>query len=132
MAHSLEVRVPFLSQSYRRESHRLPMDWRLSLGGEEKAALRVAAAQTRLQANIVSRPKLPAGRATSLNLLKHYSMNSFPSSDAIIGYPLLAGALKNQPEIALGLGLFEAIHIHGEGLDKPSISTADLLSMVIE
>jgi hypothetical protein len=54
-----------------------------------------------------------------------------PYSDAVIErHPLLSGALKTQPEIALGLGLFEAIHIHGEGLDKPSISTVDLLSVV--
>ena len=133
MAHSLEVRVPFLSQSHRRESHRLPMDWRLPLGGEEKAALRAAAAQTRLPRNIVSRPKLPAGRATSPQLIETLLDEFLPSSDAIIQrYPLLAGALKHQPEIALGLGLFEAIHIHGEGLDKPSISTADLLSTVIQ
>ena len=29
MAHSLEVRVPFLSQSHRQASHQLPMEWRL-------------------------------------------------------------------------------------------------------
>ena len=131
MAHSLEVRVPFLSQSHRQESNRLPMKWRLPSNGEEKAALRAAAAKTSLPRNIVSRPKLSAGRATSPRLIETLLNDLKPYSDAVIErHPLLSGALKTQPEIALGLGLFEAIHIHGEGLDKPSISTVDLLSVV--
>ena len=38
MAHSLEVRVPFLSSSHRQASHRLPMKWRLPSEGEEKSS----------------------------------------------------------------------------------------------
>jgi asparagine synthase (glutamine-hydrolysing) len=132
MAHSLEVRVPFLSSSHRQASHRLPMDWRLPSNGDEKAALRSAAALTSLPRNIVHRPKLPAGRATSPSLIDSLLNDFKPQSEAIIArYPLLAGALNTQPEIALGLGLFEAMHLHGDGRHKPNGSTYDLLSEVI-
>ncbi|MBT3440869.1 MAG: asparagine synthase (glutamine-hydrolyzing) [Euryarchaeota archaeon] len=132
MAHSLEVRVPFLSSSHRQASHRLPMDWRLPSNGDEKAALRSAAALTSLPRNIVYRPKLPAGRATSPSLIDSLLNDFKPQSEAIIArYPLLAGALNTQPEIALGLGLFEAMHLHGDGRRKPNGSTYDLLSEVI-
>ena len=131
MAHSLEVRVPFLSSSHRKASHRLPMDWRLPVNGDEKAALRSAAGLTSLPRNIVHRPKLPAGRATSPGLIDTL-LNDFKSqTDAIIArYPLLAGALNTQHEIALGLGLFEAMHILGDGHRKPTGSTYDLLNEV--
>ena len=132
MAHSLEVRVPFLSSSHRQASHRLPMDWRLPPSGDEKAALRSAAALTSLPRNIVHRPKLPAGRATSPSLIDSLLNDFKPQSEAIIArYPLLAGALNTQPEIALGLGLFEAMHLLGDGQRKPNGSTYDLLNEVI-
>ena len=132
MAHSLEVRVPFLSSSHRMASHRLPMDWRLPVNGDEKAALRSAAGLTSLPRNIVHRPKLPAGRATSPSLIESLLNDFKPQSEAIIArYPLLAGALNTQHEIALGLGLFEAMHILGDGHRKPTGSTYDLLNEVI-
>lgn len=132
MAHSLEVRVPFLSSSHRQASHQLPMDWRLPSSGDEKAALRSAAALTSLPRNIVHRPKLPAGRATSPSLIDSLLNDFKPQSEAIIArYPKLAGALNTQPEIALGLGLFEAMHLLGDGRRKPNGSTYDLLNEVI-
>ncbi|MEC7280412.1 MAG: asparagine synthase C-terminal domain-containing protein, partial [Candidatus Thermoplasmatota archaeon] len=48
MAHSLEVRVPFLGQAHRTASYALPMDWKRSAHREEKAALRRAADLTNL------------------------------------------------------------------------------------
>ncbi|MBT7460182.1 MAG: asparagine synthase (glutamine-hydrolyzing) [Euryarchaeota archaeon] len=72
MAHSLEVRVPFLGKSHREASSKLPMDWRLPNNMEEKAALRAAADLTNLPKDIVRRPKLPAGTATSPSLLKNF------------------------------------------------------------
>ena len=69
MAHGLEVRVPFLGSRHRKASNKLPMDWRLPDSGEEKAALRAAAQLTSLPKEIVSRPKLPAGRATSPKMI---------------------------------------------------------------
>ena len=70
MAHSLEVRVPFLGKSHRQASHKLPMQWRLPPSFEEKIALRRAADLTKLPAEIVRRPKLPAGTSTSPMLLQ--------------------------------------------------------------
>jgi asparagine synthase (glutamine-hydrolysing) len=132
MAHSLEVRVPFLSSSHRQASHRLPMEWRLSSSGDEKVALRAAASLTSLPKHIVNRPKLPAGRATSPTLIDNLLAEYKPQTDAIImRYPLISGALKTQPDIALGLGLFEAVHILDRGARKPSGSTMDLLNEVI-
>ena len=121
MAHSLEVRVPFLSASHREASHRLPMEWRLPLHGEEKAALRAAASLTSLPKHIVRRPKLPAGRATSPQLIDRLLAEFKPQTDALVGrYAPFSGALKTQPEIALGLGLFEAVHILDRGSKKPT------------
>ena len=132
MAHSLEVRVPFLSSSHRQASHQLPMDWRLPSNGDEKAALRSAAALTSLPRNIVHRPKLPAGRATSPGLIDSLLNDFKPQCEAIIArYPKISGALNTQPEIALGLGLFEAMHLLGDGRRKPNGSTYDLLNEVI-
>jgi len=132
MAHSLEVRVPFLSKSHRQASHQLPMEWRLPANGDEKLALRAAASLTSLPKHIVRRPKLPAGRATSPTLIDNLLAEYKPQTDALVHrYPLLSGALKTQPDIALGLGLFEAVHILDRGARKPSGSTVDLLNEVI-
>jgi asparagine synthetase B (glutamine-hydrolysing) len=132
MAHSLEVRVPFLSSSHRQASHRLPMEWRLPSNGDEKVALRAAASLTSLPKHIVNRPKLPAGRATSPTLIDNLLAEYKPQTDAIIKrYPLISGALITQPDIALGLGLFEAVHILDRGARKPAGSTMDLLNEVI-
>ena len=132
MAHSLEVRVPFLSASHREASHRLPMEWRLPSHGEEKAALRAAASLTSLPEHIVRRPKLPAGRATSPQLIDRLLAEFRPQTDALVErYAPFSGALKTQPEIALGLGLFEAVHIFDRGSKKPTGSAYDLLSEVI-
>jgi asparagine synthetase B (glutamine-hydrolysing) len=132
MAHSLEVRVPFLSKSHRQASHQLPMEWRLPANGDEKLALRAAASLTSLPKHIVRRPKLPAGRATSPTLIDNLLAEYKPQTDALVHrYPLLSGALKTQHDIALGLGLFEAVHILDRGARKPSGSTMDLLNEVI-
>ena len=72
MAHSLEVRVPFLGKAHRAAAYGLPNDWKRSDGREEKAALRKAAELTKLPAEIVRRPKLPAGRATSPSMLERF------------------------------------------------------------
>ena len=132
MAHSLEVRVPFLSSSHRQASHNLPMEWRLPSSGDEKIALRAAASLTSLPKHIVGRPKLPAGRATSPTLIDNLLAEYKPQTEAILTrYPLLSGALKTQHDIALGLGLFEAVHILDRGARKPTGSTMDLLNEVI-
>ena len=52
MAHSLEVRVPFLGRPHLESSNTLPMEWRLPPNHEEKAALREAANLTGLPKEI--------------------------------------------------------------------------------
>tara|TARA_B110001450_G_scaffold252526_1_gene274451 strand:+ start:1374 stop:3158 length:1785 start_codon:yes stop_codon:yes gene_type:complete len=132
MAHSLEVRVPFLGQPHRQASSALPMDWRLPKSLEEKAALRAAADLTRLPNEIVRRPKLPAGRATSPTLINTLIEELKPRGDAVLKrYPMLSKAFKGQPELAIGIGLFEAIHILDRGASKPTASAVDLLDEVI-
>jgi hypothetical protein len=46
-------------------------------------------------------------------------------------HPLLSGAFKGQPELAIGIGLFEAIHILDRGVSKPNKSAIALLDEVI-
>ena len=112
MAHGLEVRVPFLGSRHRSASNKLPMNWRLPETGYEKAALRAAADLTDLPKEIVRRPKLPAGRATSPKMIDSLISDLMPFVDSIAKkHPVIEKALLKQPEICLGLGLFESMHI---------------------
>ena len=112
MANSLEVRVPFLGQQHRQHSYRLPTDWRLPNDGLEKAALRSAARLTKLPKSITDRPKLPAGTATSPNQLRQFLTEFSHLAGAVAEkYPKFSKLLNNQPDMAIGLGLFEALHI---------------------
>ncbi|MBT6923941.1 MAG: asparagine synthase (glutamine-hydrolyzing) [Euryarchaeota archaeon] len=132
MAHSLEVRVPFLGSAHRKATNNLPMEWRLPASLEEKAALRAAADLTRLPPEIVRRPKLPAGRATSPGLITTLIEELRPRGDEVLKrYPRLAKAFKGQPELAIGIGLFEAIHILDRGALRPQKSAVALLDEVI-
>jgi asparagine synthase (glutamine-hydrolysing) len=132
MAHSLEVRVPFLGKSHREASSKLPMDWRLPKNMEEKAALRAAADLTNLPKEIVRRPKLPAGTATSPSLLKAFLSELKPRGDEICKkYSKFTKVLEGQPELAIGLGLFEAMHILDDGRSKRRGSAIELLDEVI-
>ena len=132
MAHSLEVRVPFLGSRHRLASSKLPMDWKLPPSLEEKAALRAAADLTKLPKEIVRRPKLPAGRATSPRMIDSLMGELSPYVEGIAKkYSNLERALIKQPEIAVGLGLFEAMHIIDGGRSKRNGSVTDLLEEVI-
>ena len=132
MAHSLEVRVPFLGSQHRRVSNRLPMDWRLPPSMEEKAALRKAADLTDLPSEIVRRPKLPAGRATSPKMIDMVLAElETRVQDIAARHPTMEKALLKQPDIAIGLGLFEAMHILDGGRSKRSGDASSLLDEVI-
>jgi asparagine synthase (glutamine-hydrolysing) len=132
MAHSLEVRVPFLGSRHRLASSKLPMDWKLPPSLEEKAALRAAADLTKLPKEIVRRPKLPAGRATSPRMIDSLMSELSPYVDDIANkYRNMERALVKQPEIAIGLGLFEAMHIIDGGRSKRIGNVTDLLEEVI-
>lgn len=116
MAHSLEVRVPFLGRPHRHHSQSLPMEWRLPDHHLEKLALRKAAALTSLPASIVDRPKLPAGRATSPTMIDSFLAGYRSQTDELMQkYAEWAPVLKGQEELALGLGLFEAMHLSNDG-----------------
>ncbi|MBT4065936.1 MAG: asparagine synthase (glutamine-hydrolyzing) [Euryarchaeota archaeon] len=132
MAHSLEVRVPFLGSRHREDSNKLPMDWRLPPSHDEKAALRSAAELTNLPTEIVRRPKMPAGRATSPRMIDSVldELNYFVEPIAN-RYPRLKRALIKQPEIAIGLGLFESMHILDGGISKRSGDLTSLLEEVV-
>ena len=118
MAHGLEVRVPFLGTAHRRASHTLPLDWRIR-GSREKLALRAAAALTDLPKSIVKRPKLPAGTATSPTLLANLLDELRPhAADWAARRPTLERILKTQPDMAIGLRLFESLHIVDGGIGR--------------
>ena len=131
MANSVEVRVPFLGQEHRRESYRLPSKWRLPKDGLEKAALRSAAKLTRLPNEIIDRPKLPAGTATSPNQLSGFlSEFSQRAQELSLKYDKFTKVLQKQPGMAIGLGLFEALHIIEPYYKRSKISTVGLLDEV--
>ncbi len=133
MAHSLEVRVPFLGKTHREQSYALPTDWRLPNNGLEKAALRSAARLTALPREITDRPKLPAGTATSPNQLKSFlSEYSDLSVSLAEKYGKFTKLLHQQPDMALGLGLFEALHIIEPHHTRSSYSIESLVEEVLE
>jgi asparagine synthase (glutamine-hydrolysing) len=132
MAHGLEVRVPFLGSSHRNASHKLPMEWRLPTNLVEKAALRKAADLTKLPEEIVRRPKLPAGRATSPKMIDNLLVELQPRVAELASQePSMEKALLKQPDIAIGLGLFKAMHIIDGGRSKPKGDVTALLDEVI-
>jgi asparagine synthase (glutamine-hydrolysing) len=133
MAHSLEVRVPFLGKSHREQSYSLPADWRLPSNGLEKAALRSAARLTALPREITDRPKLPAGTATSPNQLKSFlSEYSDLSISLAKKYGKFTKLLHQQPDMALGLGMFEALHIIEPHHTRSNYSIESLVEEVLE
>ena len=129
MSHGLEVRVPFLSRQHLELSSKLPMDWRFKQGHMEKRALREAAALTNLPRNIVSRPKLPAGTATSPGLINSIINELKPN---IIEWnaetPHLAPLLDKMPDIAIGFRLFCSLHLQPNA--KSLNTNTDLFSLL--
>lgn len=133
MAHSLEVRVPFLGRAHRQASSKLPMDWRLGPDMEEKAALRCAADLTELPSEIVRRPKLPAGTATAPTMLKQLMSELAPRAKVIAEQSgVLKKVLLDQPDMAIGFGLFKAMHILDGGRSAKSGDISSLLDEVIQ
>ena len=132
MAHSLEVRVPFLGRSHRKDAFELPMNQRLPADGLEKKALREAASRTSLPRSVVERKKLPAGTATSPTLLSNCLNEYSAQIDEIASrWSFCESLLRHQPEITLGLGLFESLHLIEYDSPQHHRSIDDLLSEVI-
>ena len=127
MAHGLEVRVPFLGSEHRKESQKIPLDWRVR-GDREKLALRAAAALTDLPDSIVNRPKLPAGTATTPTLLNDLLLELRPHAEEWSSrYPGIKRILRHQPDMSIGLRLFESLHIIDGGVGRENKSLWDLL-----
>lgn len=125
MAHGLEVRVPFLGRAHRKMAHTLPLDWRVR-GSDEKLALRAAAALTDLPPDIVSRPKLAAGTATTPTLLAELLTELRPrAQEWAAAHPRLERMLAKQPDMAIGLRLFESLHLvdGGRGREGKDLMT---------
>ena len=132
MAHSLEVRVPFLGAPHLNAANGLPMEWRLPPSMEEKAALREAANLTGLPKEIVRRPKMPAGRATSPTMLQTFLAEYSSETEQLMAkYESLSPIFKGQSELALGLGLFESMHLNNGGRVKRGGDIHTLLSEVL-
>ena len=88
------------------------MNQRMPSEGLEKKALRKAASLTSLPKSVVERKKLPAGTATSPTLLSS-CLNEYSAQIEEISsrWNFCEPLLRHQPEIALGLGLFESLHL---------------------
>ena len=134
MAHGLEVRVPFLGKTHWNESRQIPFDWRLSPNakhGDEKLALRHAAKLTGLPTSITERAKLPAGKATSPslfdNFISEYESYLDPLKERYVEQSKL---LTKQPELLLGLGLFESLII-GQDEFSANKTVDEILSNLI-
>ncbi len=127
MAHGLEVRVPFLGETHVTASSQIPVAWKLS-SGSEKLGLREAARLTKLPIDIVNRPKLPAGRATSPalidNLLDELKGHAQEYSNDI---PMISKMFNGQPEISIGLRLFRSLHLTDGGVGR---ECKDLLTLL--
>ena len=127
MAQGLEARVPFLGMSHANLANQLPLSWRLS-NDDEKMALRAAADLTSLPKEIVRRPKLPAGTATSPTLVSEI-INSLSdrAEDWAKQYGNLSKQLLDQPDMAIGMRIFHAMHLTESG---PKPRSGDLLDIL--
>jgi len=127
MAQALEARVPFLGMSHANLANKLPLSWRLS-DKDEKMALRAAADLTTLPKEIVRRPKLPAGTATSPTLVSELITTlSDRASDWAKEYGALTRQLLDQPDMAIGMRIFHAMHLTETG---PKQRKGDLLDVL--
>ena len=127
MAQAIEARVPFLGMSHAKLANQLPLSWRLS-NDDEKMALRAAADLTSLPKEIIRRPKLPAGTATSPTLVSEI-INSLSTraEDWASEYGVLSKQLLAQPDMAIGMRIFHAMHLTESG---PKQRTGDLLDVL--
>ena len=127
MAQAIEARVPFLGMSHAKLANQLPLSWRLS-NDDEKMALRAAADLTSLPKEIIRRPKLPAGTATSPTLVSEI-INSLSNraEDWAKEYGVLSKQLLAQPDMAIGMRIFHAMHLTETG---PKQRKGDLLDVL--
>ncbi len=114
MAHSLEVRVPFLSRPLHRASRAVPWGWKLQ-GDIEKWVLRKALEDVGMPKDLVWRRKVPAGRATGPGVMKgfeDYAAKLVPQQ-AMKQHPL-AGAFRLPAEQLL-FDLWREVFVERDG-----------------
>ena len=123
MAFGVEARIPFLSKEHRTISHEIPINWKIN-SDDEKLALRYAASLTDLPKDIVNRPKMPAGTATTPNIIKDLISELTPhAKEWSSEYGKLSSMLMKQPDMAIGMRIFHAMHLtdNEKGFRKGSI-----------
>ncbi len=130
MCFGMEVRVPFLGKKHRDESHKIPINWKIS-DTNEKMALREAAKLSGLPSRIINRPKMPAGTATSPSLFNSFMDEMIPhAKDWAHDYGILTEQLLKQPDMAIGLRLFHSIHLTQRDNPPTNKNTLDILDDV--
>ena len=130
MAFGLEARVPFLNYGHRHESYKVPLNWKVS-HKEEKMALREAAKLTKLPKIVTSRPKMPAGTATTPTLLSSFMEELTPHAiEWSKEYGILSDILRKQPDMAVGIRLFHSLHMTERGANFSKNNLMDLLEDV--
>ena len=128
MAQGLEVRVPFLGKQHVMASNSLPRDMLIS-DSKEKVALRQASSLSSLPETIVERPKLPAGTATTPDLVSSLIEELTPHAmEWSSEYGNLAPILRDQPDMAIGIRLFHSIHF----TDNPSLRKSKSLMELLD
>ena len=86
---------------------------------------------TKLPKRITDRPKLPAGTATSQINLIHFTEYADHSRDLSKHYQKFTKVFEKQPDMALGLGLFEALHIIEPHHKRNNYSIESLIEEVL-
>ncbi len=130
MAFGVEARVPFLSQEHRLAAHKLPLSWKLNQN-EEKMALRAAAKLTNLSSDIVNRPKVPAGTATTPNIIDELISELKPHAlEWASEYGRLSPLLKKQPDMAIGIRIFHAMHFSEPNNGRKKGAVMDIIDDV--
>ena len=108
----------------------LPRDMLIS-DSKEKVALRQASSLSGLPETIVERPKLPAGTATTPDLVSSLIEELTPHAmEWSSEYGNLAPILRDQPDMAIGIRLFHSIHFTDNPSLRKSKSLMDLLDDV--
>ena len=108
----------------------MPLNWKVS-HKEEKMALREAAKLTKLPKIVTSRPKMPAGTATTPTLLSSFMEELTPHAiEWSKEYGILSDILRKQPDMAVGIRLFHSLHMTERGANFSKNNLMDLLEDV--
>jgi asparagine synthase (glutamine-hydrolysing) len=124
MAASTEVRVPFLDEDVVAIGRALPQPLLMN-AHSEKIALRQAARQIDMPADIIERPKLPAGRRTAGKVVVGFERDAEKAiHDTARRHPF---AEILNPASSITLALFVEIFIHNRGERPRDLHWNDLV-----